>query len=417
MELTNRTVFFGGGSCLKDAIVDLRQNFENPIVIDNDQSKVGTRIDEFQIHSPQILRESDFNQIIVTSSFIHEIQQQLVKEYHIDPQKINIYNYNKKAVEKWIPEPYSKGFRSNKKFSNLIENLPKITRITIQCGEIDLYGARLTIAEKAGLKSIPKTKTRWYHGWNALPLNDPKLLVTCGNFSELKNFTYLTNTQPEADLLSRNGFKNATAVGSNFLYAKPHSLPARIPKSILVIPTHTTLRCADSFNIPQNVENIINQIEHSPEIMACCIGGNDALSLDNNIFSNLSFPSVTGAWILDKNALTRMWMIFSAFETIITDAIGSHIAYALACGAKVKIVESKNRINKDAIIANEPFYRANPDLLDIVLKEKTKSGLRKNFSEIFTASTEDERINTGYRLLGHENMKEMEEITSLFGWN
>ena len=101
------------------------------------------------------------------------------------------------------------------KLSNLIENLPKITRIKNKCGEIDLYGVRHTIAEKAGLKSTPKTKTRWYHGWNALPLNDPKLLVTCGNF-ELKNFTYLTNTQPEADLLSRNGFKNATAVGSNF---------------------------------------------------------------------------------------------------------------------------------------------------------------------------------------------------------
>ena len=50
-------------------------------------------------------------------------------------------------------------------------------------------------------------------------------------------------------------------------------------------------------------------------------------------------------------------MIFSAFETIITDAIGSHIAYALACGTKVKIVESKNKINKDAILTNEPFYK------------------------------------------------------------
>ena len=416
MELTNRTVFFGGGSCLKDAFVDLRQNFVNPIVIDNDQSKEGTRIDEFQIHSPQILRESNFNQIIITSSFIHEIQQQLVKEYHIDPQKINIYNYNKKAVEKWIPEPYSKGYHSNKNFSNLIENLPKITRIKIECGEIDLYGVRHTIAEKAGLKSTPKTKTRWYHGWNALPLNDPKLLVTCGNFSELKNFTYLTNTQPEADLLSRNGFKNATAVGSNFLYAKPHSLPSRIPKSVLVVPTHSTSSCANSFNIPQNVENIINQIEHSPETMACCVGGNDTLSLDNDIFSNLTFPSVTGAWTLDKNSLKRMWMIFSAFETIITDAIGSHIAYALACGTKVKIVESKNKINKDAILANEPYYKANPKFLDFVLKEKTKSRLRKNFPKIFTASTEDERVNTGYSLLGHENMKEMEEIISLLEW-
>ena len=85
-------------------------------MIDNDQSKQGTRIDEFQIHTPQILRESDFNQIIITSSFIHEIQQQLVKEYHIDPQKINIYNYNKKAVEKWIPEPYSKDFTPTKLF-------------------------------------------------------------------------------------------------------------------------------------------------------------------------------------------------------------------------------------------------------------------------------------------------------------
>ena len=52
--------------------------------------------------------------------------------------------------------------------------------------------------------------------------------------------------------------------------------------------------------------------------MACCVGGNDALSFDNNIFSDFTFPSVTGACIVDKNALTRMWMIFRRL-TIITD--------------------------------------------------------------------------------------------------
>ena len=88
----------------------------------------------------------------------------------------------------------------------------------------------------------------------------------------------------------------------------------------------------------------------------------------------------------------------------------------MACGAKVEVVESNTRINKEVILAKEPFYVANPKLLDFVLKEKTKSRLRKNFPEIFTASSEDDRINTGYSLLGYENMKEMEESTSLLEW-
>lgn len=417
MKLTNTTIFFGGGSCFKDAMDDLRQNFENPIVIDNDQSKVGTRIDEVEIHSPKILEKLDFNQIIITSSFIHEIQQQLVTEYQIDPKKISFYNYKKQVVEKWFPESYSNGFRSNQNFSNLIEHLPQISRINIDCGEIDLYGVRHTLAVRAGLKFTPKTKSSWYHGWNALPLNDPKLLISCGNYNELKKETYLTNKQNEANLLSKSGFNKVTAVGANFLYAKPRSLPNRIPNSTLVVPGHNTDNCPKNLDINRSLFDIINRIDYSPELIACCICGSDVLTSSYKNRSKLAFPLVTGAWILDKNALTRMWMIFSAFETIITDTIGSHIAYALACGAKVVVVEPNTRINKEVILAKEPFYKANPKLLDFVLKEKTKSRLRKNFPEIFTASTEDERINTGYSLLGYENMKEMEEITSLLEWN
>jgi len=46
-----------------------------------------------------------------------------------------------------------------------------------------------------------------------------------------------------------------------------------------------------------------------------------------------------GAGVSDIQSFFRIMSIFESYQYVVTDSIGSHICYALACGAKVGIIE------------------------------------------------------------------------------
>ena len=71
--------------------------------------------------------------------------------------------------------------------------------------------------------------------------------------------------------------------------------------------------------------------------------------------SKFSIPWITGAWFTDRT-LQRIWCLFSSFETLITNHIGSHIPYALACGCKLIFVKPMYKLDRANILAKEKIY-------------------------------------------------------------
>ena len=57
-------------------------------------------------------------------------------------------------------------------------------------------------------------------------------------------------------------------------------------------------------------------------------------------FKKRGFPLVQGALYTDRNALERLARLFSSFEYVTTNTMGSHIAYAAYWGAKVSLYGS-----------------------------------------------------------------------------
>ena len=51
--------------------------------------------------------------------------------------------------------------------------------------------------------------------------------------------------------------------------------------------------------------------------------------------NELKIPWITGAWLNDINALQRIRNLFSQFDYLITNSVGSHIPYAGYCGCKI----------------------------------------------------------------------------------
>ena len=411
-------VIFGAGLYAFKCIKLLKEKCIFDVsIVDNDQNKYGQKIDGHLVQNPLTLENLSFDQLIITSTHIHEIKIQLENDFHIPEQKILIYNQKSNRIQKWIPLSHSTSLTSNAIFFDLVEHLPPISRIKNECGEVDLYGVRHTIANLTRTKGTPKTKAQWMHGWYAVRSNNPRMYVTAGNYNSIKNVPYLTNLKRETAILKKGGVSKSIATGANFLYAKPKRLPKRVSGSVLIVPGHNTEACPNNVNTAETFERLEEKINLQTNLTVRCIGGSDLLNKTSKNALYNELPFICGAWIFDENALHRMWIIFSTFETLVTDTIGSHIPYALACGTKVEIIDLGTRMDVGDKLKNEPFFKNNPDLFEPISMGQSIYGIKQNFPEIFTASTKQERIDTGYKLLGHENMKEIEEITSLFGWN
>lgn len=63
---------------------------------------------------------------------------------------------------------------------------------------------------------------------------------------------------------------------------------------------------------------------------------------DQKVGQYLKCPWVTGADSLDANSFYRIQKIFSEYEYMISDRMGSHILYGMACGMKVGISAQYN---------------------------------------------------------------------------
>ena len=135
----------------------------------------------------------------------------------------------------------------------------------------------------------------------------------------------------------------------------------------------------------------------------------------NEKWINNGFEVVRGASIDDANALIRMHSMFSQFETILSDSIGSHIVYAAASGAKISMIEPIGwKFNvKDNQFYNEDESRLGP--------EKDKSFGANTwcidydflFCDPVDAKT---HIEWGKEQIGFENKLSPKELKKVLGW-
>ena len=305
----------------------------------------------------------------------------MTDDYKIPQAFILVFNHLSYQLETWVPPQSSDTAIHNEQLKKIIDSLPEIQRISLECGDADPYGIRYHISSWLGMESTPRTNLNWMHGWRFYPLLHPKLLPISAKREEIN----LTNQEEEAKFLREKGFSSSYAAGSPFLYAKPNKSIQRIPNSALIVSAHSTMenpRDIDHYNFVQKNESLLRSFD----TLASCMGGYDAMKAwkSKSDDSKFSIPWITGAWFTDRNALQRIWCLFSSFETLITNHIGSHIPYALACGCKLIFVKPMYKLDRANILAKEKIYRENPHFLDhtepYTKLEKFKESFPRNFS-------------------------------------
>jgi hypothetical protein len=248
----------------------------------------------------------------------------------------------------------------------------------------------------------------------------PELFIheDCVAFCEVKKVPNLVATPEIEALLKANDYPHATAVGDPFIYTKKPSME-RIPNSILIVPEHSSkeknahYEKLKSFYLPENPDVLKSRFS----MIAACLSG--FCVLRNNyldFYEKSGIPWITGAWLHDAYALQRIRNLFSQFEYVATNAIGTHIPYAGYCGCKLIYYGKGKNINKKDLVGI-PIYDKYPQLIDIIIHEQKLETTKKRFPFLFQANDDFIELKEwSMQVLGAQNQLPPEDIAKLIGW-
>ena len=177
--------------------------------------------------------------------------------------------------------------------------------------------------------------------------------------------------------------------------------------------SYTSKKWAEDYYL----ESIAN-VHKDYELVVACISPADVKKGDwITSFNKLGVRWVEGASMHDANALIRMRRLFSHFEYVTTNSIGSHVAYAAYCGAKVSIYGPYEHHDVSSL-SEDALYKNNSDLLAYTIETSSHSFIKQAYGELFYdhPSLAKKIDSVGKKWLGRENIKHPSEIASLLGW-
>jgi glycosyltransferase involved in cell wall biosynthesis/SAM-dependent methyltransferase len=295
----------------------------------------------------------------------------------------------------------------------ILDLLPPFDYTPRENGEADFYGAIDCIAHDLSLARPPPSNATWTHGW----YRGEKFHESHFNFSRNREVKNLVYTQRVRDEMIKLGYTKVHTVGAPILYASQTEVP-RIPKSVLAVPLHSTESLAFDHKTPNKgiLSAIVDEIG-SDVPFAVCVGAKDVLL--GNFIHNLEsrgIPWITGAWIFDRNALVRMQRIFRSFEYVVTDAIGSHIAYAAYCGCKVVLRDATSDFPSETVLYDK---RAEWLKYEEKRPRKATNGHLQEIAPFLFGSMAEAipQVEWGKQELGHSHKLDSTELAKLLSWD
>ncbi|TWT53727.1 hypothetical protein Pla22_13590 [Rubripirellula amarantea] len=253
-------------------------------------------------------------------------------------------------------------------------SLPRREPIRIR-SEADFYGLSHLIAEKIGLRTPPRSRAAWQHGWVIDPVTDIRQVI--GNHPH--DQTILVANEVIAYYLNGHGI-NAIPVGLPLIYSDPE-ITAKIPGSLLVMPAHVTKHSEHSVNEADYVDFVTQQAKHFDHVLICVSQQCADRGFWVKSFASRGFETIVGAGVDDRNALTRMRRLLSQFEVMTSNAPGSHFLYAGFCGCRLSL-SGPEHLAKRSDLAGEPFYQQHPDLVDMAIERYRQRSLLEHYPQL-----------------------------------
>lgn len=298
---------------------------------------------------------------------------------------------------------------------DVVRNLPA-TETYAPVSITNMYGAAHVAARFCGMPKTPPILYRyWQHGWVQKSRQISPHLVASENIY-IADAPVLVARKDEEDYLVNNGY-NACAIGLPICYVKTAGV-SRLPDSLLVMPMHGTrvvpLVMDNFYN--DSFYKYIESIRSRFDFIAICLHQDDIAAGWDKIWRERGFTVVKGADIYDTNSLKRIAALVSSFDVVVTNGVGSHVAYAAAFGAKVSLMPMSKLSYDDQ---KDPFFRDKRQVLAALLDIRSQEidPLLSPFAFLFDPPTSARRhIDWGRHELGFDNTVSANQLKRLLGW-
>jgi hypothetical protein len=284
-----------------------------------------------------------------------------------------------------------------------------------QNGWSDHYGSFHVASAYAGL-AMPSRYTVngiWQHGvfgpWQQF---SPHVLVYNAPGAQARPI--FVARQDEAEFMNRSGYKHVRAIGMPILYA-PEPQVERTPGSLLVVPTHSLTgdNHVDRSLFNRYADSIKALIGHFQKITVCIHPNCRRNGLWIKEFSVPNIEIVYGAETGDANALLRMRSLFAQFEFVTTNEWGSHVAYALAFGARVSIA-GQPIAGDPALYARDLMWQNNATMMATAFSPEVAAARRAFLERLYVPVTEGgPDIAFGRWLIGADNRVSADEMRDI----
>lgn len=293
--------------------------------------------------------------------------------------------------------------------------LPTVHLMPKTFHDSDFYGASAVAAEYCGF-AAPCTRPRgyWMHAWGPkqfLKFDNPILYFGPVDLKGKDDYHWVARLDEE-NLLRRHGYTNAKAIGLPIVYV-PDQPVVRRPGSLLVMPSHSSDDTTSACPFDEYADEIARIRSSFSEVWICIHPSCWEHGYWVHEFKARGFPLVQGALYTDRNALQRLCRLFSTFEYVTTNTIGSHVAYAAYLGAKISIYGPFAEIKKSDYI-NVPEFLPMMEHWEWARAETT---VRQYYPELFCHPAEaEQRIDWGRYEVGSDQKATPSQLRSYFGW-
>jgi hypothetical protein len=299
----------------------------------------------------------------------------------------------------------------------LVNNAPNVIEYTLkpnssEWGWSDYYGANFVASNYCNL-SEQTNDFFWHHGlvspWESLCYEH--IVFNMKN----KKMRYFVSSSEQSELLIKNGFSRAKAIGLPIVYVELEKTE-RIKNSLLIMPSHTLVgQLINNKSSMLRFIDIVNEYKKYYDKIGVCLHKND---IENNYwveeFNSLGIEILLGAQNNDKNTYYRQAYYYSTYDTILTNDFGSHVAYALFFGCKVSISEFSLEID----LLMDGTWQRNPESINHIYSDEfismKDSFLRKFYVSPLNAITD---ISLGKQLVGYNHKVSPFKMRLFFGWS
>ncbi len=281
------------------------------------------------------------------------------------------------------------------------------------------YGDNHVAARYCGHPRVPgPIDGEWQHGWIVKERNiHPEFVVGSDGLSRTRRSRrYFVARQDQAEYLRSQGYQSVEPIGLPITYV-PVPTVERIAGSLLVMPVHSLTDTQEQWNEDEYADYIASIAGRFSEVVlcvhrSCFVKGNWI-----GAFARRGIPAVLGADPDDANTYDRLALLFSRFEFVTTNSMGSHVAYGAYFGAKPSIAGPKPRFSRRDY-ERLTFYKNAPEVLDIVAEWNTSDRYRSIAPFLYTdpISAADAR-EWGEDQLGLRHRRTPAELNHLFGWS